>query len=150
LVTSTFVSCTKMDHFYKDHVISRTFIGKPDSIWVQAGDQRVQVSWLTPKDPAAKDIVVYWNNKSDSARAAIDHDTDTGSLIIDNLQETDYTFNAYTVDGKGNRSLIMELSTKVYGEVFQSTLRERALSHTVVFKDSTVVIWKPLQVATLL
>ena len=144
-ISSILVSCTKMDHFYKDYIISRTFTGKPDSIWIQPGHNRVQISWLTPKDPAAKDVVVYWNSGADSVKVPIDRTVDTARLIIDNLEETDYSFNAYMKDDVGNRSVVMELNTPVYGDIFQSTVREREANHTAIFPDSTVIIWNALQ-----
>lgn len=132
-------SCTKMDHYYKDYVIERTYIGKPDSIWVQPGNQRVQVGILTPKDPAATQLVVRWG--ADSAVMNIDRSKDENSILIENLDERDYLFNAYTVDESGNRSLIMELNAPVFGSNFASTLRERTFSHSVRFGDSLAVVW---------
>lgn len=135
-------SCTKMDHFYKDYVIERTYTGKPDSIWIQPGDGRIQIGMLTPKDPAAKNIVVRWN-QTDSIVMAIDHDATQNFIVIDNLEERDYIFNAYTVNDLGARSLPMELSTNVYGDNFRNTMRERAFTHSVVLGDSIAVIWAP-------
>lgn len=134
-------SCTKMDHFYKDYVVERTYIGKPDSIWVKPGENRVQVGILTPKDPAAQDLVVKWNGNADSVILPIDHSKATNSIILQNLEERDYVFNAYTRDALGNRSLIMELSSSVYGGTFRNTMREWNYSHSVVFSDSVVIVW---------
>ena len=144
-VSSILASCTKMDHHYKDYVISKTYTGKPDSIWIQPGNERVQISWLIPDDPAAKDVVVYWNNGTDSVKVPLDRTVDTGRLVIDNLDEAEFTFNAYIKDAVGNRSVVMELNTPVYGEIFQSTVRDRAASHTAIFSDSTVIVWNSLQ-----
>lgn len=132
-------SCTKMDHYYKDYVVERTYIGKPDSIWVQPGNQRVQIGILTPKDPAATKLVVRYGG--DSSVMNIDRTIDVNTMLIENLDERDYLFNAYTVDDSGNRSLMMELNTPVFGSSFASTLRERTFSHSVRFGDSLAVVW---------
>lgn len=135
------ISCTKQDHFYKDFVVDRNYIGKPDSIWVQPGEYRVLVGWVTPKDSEAKDIIIRWS-RTDSVVMAIDHNVEEQSVIIDNLEERDYIFNAYTTDRKGNRSLLMELSIPVFGDVYRSTLKERELSHSVFFpSDSIALVW---------
>ena len=137
-------SCTKMDHFYKDFVIERTYIGMPDSIWIEPGDQRVLIGWRTPKDGQAKDMVVRWGN-TDSVIFAIDADEDRQSIIIDNLEERDYTFIAYTSDRMGHRSLLMELNTEVFGDNYRASIRDRDLSHAVVFPvDSIAFIWNSL------
>lgn len=137
-------SCTKMDHFYKDFVIERTYIGKPDSIWVQPGDNRVQIGMLKPKDVEAKKIVVNWNDGVDSVVWDIDPKLEKQFFIIDNLDERDYVFNAYTLDGLGNRSLKMELLSPVFGDNFRSNIKEISLSHSVVFPDSIAFIWNSL------
>lgn len=141
-------SCTKMDHHYKDYIIERTYIGKPDSIWVQPGDKRVQIGLITPQDAEARDLIVRWNN-TDSLVFPIDHDVERQSVIIDNLEERDYVFNAYTTDRKGLRSLPMELSTTVAGDVFRSTIQDRTLSHSVVFPDSIALLWNAMSSETL-
>ncbi|TJZ62003.1 hypothetical protein FAZ15_05685 [Sphingobacterium olei] len=135
------ISCTKQDHFYKDFVVDRNYIGKPDSIWVQPGEYRALVGWVTPTDSEAKDIIIRWS-QTDSVVKAIDHNVAEQSVIIDNLEERDYIFNAYTTDRKGNRSLLMELSIPVYGDVYRATLKERELSHSVFFpSDSIALVW---------
>lgn len=141
-------SCTKEDHYYKDYVIQRTYIGKPDSIWIQPGDQRVQIGMLTPKDAEARDLVIHWNN-TDSVVLPIDHDAETQAVIIGGLEERSYVFNAYTIDRKGNRSLPMELSTTVYGDAYRGSIRDRNLSHSVVFPDSIALVWNAAQLETL-
>lgn len=130
-------SCTKQDHFYKEFMVERTYIGKPDSIWIQPGEYRMQVGWLTPQDSEAKDLIIRWSN-SDSLVIPIDHDQETQSIIIPNLEERDYVFNAYTIDGKGNRSLNMELNAPVFGDEYRNTLVERALSHSVIFPTDSI------------
>ena len=137
-----FASCTKMDYLYKEYVIERTFIGKPDSIWVQPGDQRVKIGMLTPKDAEAKNWVIRWNNNVDSLIVPIDHSVKSQSIIIENMEERDYIFESFTADGKGLRSLPMELYTTVYGKEFRKKIHERELSHSIIFPDSVALVWK--------
>lgn len=133
-----FTSCTKMDHFYEDFIVERTYIGKPDSIWIQPGDQRVLIGWLRPKDAEAKDLIIRYG--TDSLVVAIDRGLERQSVIIENLEERDYVFTAFTDDRLGNRSVPMELSTLVYGDLYRSTFIERGFSHSVVFPGDSVAI----------
>lgn len=132
-------SCTKMDHYYKDLVIERTYIGKPDSIWVKPGNQRALIGLLTPKDPAATKMVVKYNT-SDSVVISLNRQVDSTSVILDNLEERDYVFQVFTMDDQGNRSLEMELLSSIFGPRYISTLRERTYTHSVGFTDAMAVV----------
>lgn len=134
-----------MDHFYKDYIVERDYIGKPDSSWVQPGDKRVQVGFITPKDTRAKNVVVKWGD-GDSVVFPIDYKVDRQTYIINNLNEQSYVFNLFTKSEDGLLSLPTELSTTVYGDNFRLSMKDRELSHTVVFPDSVAIIWKPLSV----
>lgn len=143
-----FAACTKMDYYYKDYIIERNYVGKPDSIWIHPGDQRVQIGMLTPKDAEAKEWIIRWDTK-DSLVVPIDREVPEQTVIIDKLEERDYVFNAYTSDQKGKRSLPMELSCPVYGPAFRGTIQNRVLSHSVVFPDSVALVWNPMVSNTL-
>ncbi len=138
------MSCTKMDHYYKDYVIERIYIGKPDSIWLQPGDKKVRFGIRTPKDAEAKELVVKWNNGSDSTSFDINHSVTQQYFIVNNIAEGSHVFTAYTSNKDGLRSVPMELSTTVYGDVYRANLNPRELSHTVKFKDSLAFVWKKM------
>ena len=140
-----FTSCTKMDHFYKDYIIERDYVGKPDSSWVKPGEKRVQIGILTPRDPRAKDLVIKWGD-SDSAVYPINYAVNSQLFVVENLLEQDYVFSLYTKDQTGLRSLPTELSCPVYGDNFRLTMKERELSHAVIFPDSVALLWKSLAV----
>lgn len=133
-------SCTKQDHFYKDYIVERIYTGKPDSIWIQPGDQRLVVGWLTPSDIEAKDMVIRYGT-GDSVVVVIDRNMEKQSVVIEGLEERDYTVHAYTSNRSTTQSLLMELSTTVYGDRYRSTVQNMALSHTVVFPDSIGLVW---------
>src|SRR5699024_9630274 len=114
--------------------------GKPDSVWVQPGDQKALIGMLTPRDAEAKQVTIKWS-ASDSLTFPINRDHETQEYIIENLSENDYTFNIFTEDGTGNRSLEIEMSTKVSGDNFRNSIQNRQLSHSVVFPDSVALFW---------
>lgn len=144
-----FSSCTKMDHFYKDLIVERVYIGKPDSIWVQSGENRVKINFVPPRDAEVKDLIVRWDGGRDSVVVPMNYGSDYQSFIIDNLEERDYMFDAYTTDRKGKRSLPLEMSTPVFGAHFRSTIEKRPFSHSVVFPDSIALLWENMASETL-
>ncbi|MBL1410787.1 DUF4998 domain-containing protein [Sphingobacterium faecale] len=137
-----------MDHFYKDYAIERIHIGKPDSIWVQPGDYRLQIGMLTPQDPAAKKWVIRY--EGDSLVLPIDRTAERQFAVIENLKERDYTLLVHTSDGLGNTSLPMELSAPVFGDNYRASIKERVLSHSVIFQDSIGLVWKTMSDASTL
>ena len=139
-------SCTKSDHFYKDYVIERTYVGKVDSVWIKPGENRMKMYWLNSKDLSAKNLIIYWNDNKDSALAPINNVTDTGSFVLSNLEEGDYLFKIISTDSKGNRSLPIEKSATIYGKTYKNGLLNQGIDHVVLFKDSAIILWNYIQV----
>lgn len=133
-----------MDHYYKDYIIERVYVGKPDSIWLQPGDKKVRFGIRTPKDAEAKELIVKWNNGSDSTSFNIDHSVAQQYFILNNIGEGSHVFTTFTSNKNGLRSVPMELSTTVYGDLYRANLNPRELSHTVRYKDSLAFIWKKM------
>src|SRR5690606_25055146 len=84
-----YMSCTPMDHYYKELVKigDRIYAGKIDSVWLYSGYSRVKIAWERPTDPSVSRVVVYWNANRDSAIHEMDHLADTGAIIIEGLPE---------------------------------------------------------------
>ncbi len=143
-------SCSKMDHYYKDYIIERTLVGKVDSVWIKPGENRMELYWLNSKDMTAKNLIVYWNDNHDSALAPINNAIDTGSFIINGLEEGDYLFSIITTDVKGNRSLPIEKSTTIYGNTYRNGLLNQGIDHVVLFRDSAIILWNAIGTKTLL
>ena len=143
-------SCTKSDHFYKDYIIERTYVGKVDSVWIKPGENRMKMYWLNSKDLSANKLVLYWNDNKDSVIAPIDHAQDTGSFLLNNLEEGDYLFNIISTDTKGNRSLPIEKSVTIYGNTYRNGLLNQGIDHVVLFRDSAIILWNSIGTKTLL
>lgn len=143
LVLTGMLSCTKMDHYYKDYVIERTYVGTPDSLWVYAGNNRMQLNWLTPTDPRAQSLVILWNNGRDSATATVNHNASTDNFIVNDLPEGPFTFNVIFKDKDGNRSVKKELTTEIFGEKYQNRLANRKVDYWVRYTDSIIVFITP-------
>lgn len=131
LAAVALASCSKMndvhDEYLKDGPI--IYVGKVDSMYVYSGRERAQVDyWIT--DPRAKELCFYWNNGKDSAKVQVPaHDpVEMQTVIIDPINEGDYTFQVYSYDGKGHRSIKFEKGFSTYGDVYISTLNNRRVA----------------------
>ncbi len=138
------VSCTKMNDFHDEYLRNGpiVYIGRVDSMKVLSGNQRVQVNyWIT--DPRAKELCFYWNNRKDSAKFSVPaHDpSEMQTLLVDPVAEGDYTFQVFSYDGKGHRSIRFEQAFSSYGEVYASTLNTRSVVSTSVQEGALSISW---------
>ena len=136
--------CTPMDHYYSEFAKlgDRIYVGKLDSVSLYTGYNRVKLAWENPSDPSVSRVVVYWNAYRDSIEYALDNSVDTGEVTIEGLTEGLLTLNAITYDSKGNRSLVKEINTEVFGDQFQqNTVRNRTIESVDIQSDSVFVNW---------
>jgi hypothetical protein len=121
-------SCSKMDD-YKNLIEDGeiTYPGKVDSVIFHPGKNRAELLLVLGSDPSVTKVKAYWGNKSDSAEIAVTRsaEIDTVSIIINDLQEGNYNFELYTLDNKGNISVVANASGTVYGEVYENSLLDR-------------------------
>ena len=137
-------SCTKMNDVHDEYLREGPiiYIGRVDSMKVFSGDNRVQVQyWIT--DPRAKELCFYWNNHKDSAKFSVPaHDPiEMQTLLIDPVAEGDYTFQVFSYDGKGHRSIRFEQPFSSYGEVYASTLNTRSVVSATVQDEALSISW---------
>lgn len=138
------VSCTKMNDFHDEYLRNGPiiYVGRVDSMKVFPGKERVQVNyWIT--DPRAKELCFYWNNRKDSAKFSVPaHDpSEMQTLLVDPVAEGDYTFQVFSYDGKGHRSIRFEQAFSSYGEVYASTLNTRSVASVTVGDGTVSVKW---------
>lgn len=123
-------SCTKMDdykkYFDKEEII---YIGKPDSLQVFAGRERVKLQWLIISDPKVSSAMIYWSNKTKERKIDIKRGTgvDTVQTIIEGLNQGFHSFEVFTMDDEGNRSISVFASGMVYGENYEQSLPNRSV-----------------------
>ncbi|SEM03576.1 protein of unknown function [bacterium A37T11] len=141
------VSCHKMDDTYREFLKDGEFrYGKiPDSAWISPGDKRAKVSLILSGTNYAK-YAVYWNDGADSLIVPISlkKQLDTVSSIIDPIAEGTYTFEYYTYDLGGHRSVKSDTIGTVYGDEYRATLFNRVYK---AFKlddlGKPMIIWDP-------
>ncbi len=138
-----FLSCSDMndkhDIYLQDGEI--LYIGRLDSALILPGQERFVLRyWIT--DPRAKELKIFWDEKSDSLVVPIPEHQASDSidvLVGDNsfiIPEGSYTFQIVTTDGEGLTSVDFDMIGNVYGAQFQATLVERFVKETTFDPDS--------------
>ena len=147
VVLSGFIlSCSKMDSTYRDFIKDGEIIypGKPESLQTFPGNNRVEVSMLLTSDPKITSVKVFWNNGVDSAVKAVQRTSgvDTVRFLLTSIPEGTYTFDIYTYDKDGHRSVKSDIIGNVFGERYVSSLYNRTLSSTSYIGGSKArLIW---------
>ncbi|MCK3683906.1 DUF4998 domain-containing protein [Maribellus sp. YY47] len=117
------------------------YIGRVDSAVVLSGNERFILRyWIT--DPRAKELKIYWDEKSDSIVVPIPEHLAADSievLVGDNslaVPEGAYTFQLVTTDGEGLTSVDFDMIGNVYGSQFEATLAQRFVKETTFDPDN--------------
>jgi hypothetical protein len=139
-------SCSKMDDTYKDFIKDGEirYPAKVQGVETFAGKNRIDLSMLITSDPNITKVKVFWNNGLDSAEQAVVRTAgvDTVRFKISPVEEGTYTFNIYTYDSYGNRSVKTSVIGTVYGDRYTSSLYNRALKSATYTGASTArLIW---------
>jgi hypothetical protein len=147
LAVLALAACSKMDSNYNDFWKNgeKVYPASPDSLHVFSGRNRVKINWLIIGDPSVSKAVVYWNNGTDSLEKPITYHNDGGAdtitVILDNLPEGTYSFDIYTYDKQGNRSVDANVVGKVYGDSYQKALLGRLVKSAAYVDDTLRVQW---------
>src|SRR5215217_4616411 len=119
VLTGSLIACSKMTDSYDNFIEGGEiyYPGKAQSLTAYPGYNRITLSWLLVSDPKITRTTVYWNNKSDSVVIPVKRSggVDTIRTTIAPISEGTYTFEVYTYDAKGNRSVKVDLISNVYG-----------------------------------
>lgn len=138
-------SCGDMDetyrHFWEDG--ERVYPAPADSLKTYTGRNRIGVSWKIFGDPNVNKAKLYWNNRTDSLEVPFQSNggEDSVFVIVDNLDEGSYSFEVFTYDHKGNRSILRSSIGNVYGDTYIRTLLPRFLHSASYKNDILTMVW---------
>src|SRR5690554_4847603 len=140
LIFGTFMGCKDMDSQYKDFIVpgGLVYVGKPNEVKAHPGKNRVLLKWLKGSDPKITYTRIYWNNYSDSIEINIDPQKENIEVLIDNLQEQNYSFFLISFDDEGNTSVPLEVITRVFGDTYEKNLLNRGLNRMEMSNDGKV------------
>jgi hypothetical protein len=131
-------ACTPMDDNYKGFVEDGpvTYITKlkVEEVTITGERYRVHVTLPPLYDLRAKNVEVYWANKTRDTIHPINPGGET-SFVINNLTEGTYIFEFILTDNDGNKSLTTPVTAEVYGDVYEGYLMNRAIMN---YKKDTI------------
>lgn len=134
-------ACKEQDYMYLEYIIEGgvTYPGKAKDAVIRPGRETVEISWLNI-DTSVKKAVIYWNLYADSVTVEIPVGTDTVRTLV-NVPEGQYSFFIKTFDSKGNASIPIELTCKVYGPKYESGLANREILTASMSGNTVTVTW---------
>lgn len=141
------VGCGKMDANYANLLKGgeARYPAKPDSIRFFTGHNRAQLSWLMISAATVVQCRVYWNDRADSVtvpfKATSADGEDTVNVIIEDIPEGSYTFQVFTYDKNGNRSILKDVGGHVFGQNYVNTLTNRQIKSAEKFTDKAKIEW---------
>lgn len=124
--------CSEMDETYRHFLDSGKikYAGKADYVEIIPGYNRLSLTWPKSSDPSVTKAKIYWNNRTDSLEVEIDRTQDRITVPIDNMPEGNHSFEIITFDDEGNSSVVVEITGRSYGPVYQNTLLTRIVEST--------------------
>ncbi|WP_235292017.1 DUF4998 domain-containing protein [Portibacter lacus] len=149
IVFFVLISCSKMDDVYSEYVTEGEdiYASVPYDIMDFSGNKRIKLSYILRNAGNVNKCMVEWDNGNGKQVFDVSPKLpiDTISMIIDNLEERDYTFILKMEDSFGNVSVKKEIVATVFGEKFQASLSPRIIGSMVGGNtvDSIVIDWIP-------
>jgi hypothetical protein len=149
-----FVGCGPMDETYRDFWADGVIVypAKAEEVTAYPGNQRIELHWILRGDPSITRAKIYWNNRTDSTEALI---TLSGELIdtikvrLTGMNEAPYSFDIFTFDSRGNRSIPISAVGNVYGENYRSSLLARFITNAEYGSNGKLTVtWGNLVDAT--
>jgi hypothetical protein len=149
MLLTSLLACTKLRDTYSQFVGTGEiyYPAKADSLTAYPGRNRIQLTWLLISDPKIVRSTVYWNNRADSVALTVAKTggIDTIKTLLANMAEGTYTFEVFTYDNKGNRSVKVERIANVYGANYDISLVNRPIRNAVMnaTADTALLDWYP-------
>ncbi len=150
LFSWVFVSCQDMEDIHADFIKGgeKIYAAVPDTVQTLPGNKRLQLKWLVNNGANIKKSVVEWTDNGQEFTKTIDvnltQPLDSILITLDNLEEKSYLFKTYNIDKDGNRSIKVQVTGLVFGDVYQSALTNRIITSIVGggTVDSLIVNWR--------
>jgi hypothetical protein len=144
------VSCKGMNDNIEEYLERGeiNYLGRPDFAYTLNGNGRVNIGWFVNDDPRIEGCTITWNgrnNEPQSASFPINHNALVNGYVnvpIE-LEEATYVFKIVHTGEKGYPSIATEVSGRVYGANYFSTLSPRKITSIEAFSDRIEINWLP-------
>lgn len=151
LVAFLLASCSDM-YEYKKFLEGGEiqYTGKIDSVVVFSGDERVAVTGLFISDPKVVNCRIYWNLRADSVDVPVNRTEGVDKLYqIIELPENSYSFEIFTYDALGNKSISVTAPGNSYGASYKASLPNRLIDSAKEEDDedgtiNAVIKWRDM------
>lgn len=142
-----FVSCAKWDDFKKYIEEGEiVYVGKLDSVKVLSGKERVKIVAQVKPDPKIRKAVIKWNDGKDSILVDITNNSLMEEYIP--MSEGIVSFQLFTIDEHGNRSVAVPAIGRAYGPRYSASLSNRLTSNAIIDNDNTAYIdWQEMDLS---
>lgn len=148
LITTLFLSllsCGDMDETYRhfwNHG-EKVYPAPADSLKLFSGKNRVAMSWIIKGDPNVKKAKIYWNNNTDSLVVPLQSTgkIDSLYLLINDLAEGTYSFDVFTFNGNGDKSVPRSVVGTVFGDSYGNSLLPRFMQSAFHDNNTLTITW---------
>lgn len=129
------------EEYIKDGEI--TYSTRMDSVVFVAGKERILFRGWIYNGVNVEKVIIKWNNGLDSVNIPVQLNTEMDSieLILSDMIEKSYTFDIYTVDNFGNRSLTVTDFGASYADTYLSTLIDRRIKDISLTDKTGGIEW---------
>lgn len=139
------ISCEDFMDIHKEYLEGGEIIyaPKPDSVVFIAGRNRILFKGWIYNGVNVQTLNVRWNSGQDSISIPVSFNTEMDSIevIIDNLPEKSYTFDVYSLDNFGHRSLTVTNFGSSYSDLYAATLMPRRVKSMSLSEEEGVIEW---------
>ena len=138
-------ACGDMDetyrHFWEDG--EKIYPSAADSLKMYSGKNRAVLTWIIHGDPNISEAKIYWENRNDSLTVPLKTTggIDSVTVTIDDLEERSYSFDVYTYDDRGNKSVPKSIMGTVYGDLYANSLLSRHIMSAFYVNDVLTITW---------
>lgn len=138
-------SCDKYTDIHQEYIRGGEIIYavKPDSVVFYAGKERLKMRLWMVNGQNIKEAVIAWNGGQDSLvlPLKLQMGLDSIDLTLNDLEEKSYSFNIYSMDNFGHRSLVYTAFGTTYGNNFAATLQNRRIKSMSLTETEGSIEW---------
>jgi hypothetical protein len=144
-ILTTVASCDKFTDVHKEYIKGGEIIYavKPDSVVFIAGKERLMMRLWMENAQNIKEVIVSWNGGQDSMvlPLALKPGRDSIEVLLNGLEEKSYSFNIYTMDNFGHRSLTYTQFGSTYGATYGASLQNRRIKAISLSETAGSIEW---------
>ncbi|MGM9474849.1 DUF4998 domain-containing protein [Pedobacter sp. GSP4] len=138
-------ACSKMEDPVAPFIVGgeKIYATRVDSLKVLAGRNKVNVTWELSPNRTATQAIITWDNNTKTKTVEINPTAKKFETILDNLPESSYLFNVYTIDKLGNKSVPLVVTGSAYGDLYQGSLFNRQVpsAYSTLENEFFIVNW---------